>query len=111
MKEADKDWSIPWALFVGASLLVALILAGHEVYQYVGSKYANADREIHTKSTSFVQGTIQNVQRYKLEYDTAENEAHRSSIRQIVLIEVSSLDETKLPPHLQEWVKELRRAK
>ena len=82
---------------------------GPDLRRHFGGRYADADREIHQQSLSMVRGTIDNVQRLKLEYAKAEGEGHRAAIREMVLVAVASIDETKLPPHLRSWVQELRR--
>lgn len=90
-------------------MMGALIYFGPEIHQHFGKRYADADREIHQKSKSFVQGAIEHVQRLKLDYDSADNEQHRKAIRELVLVQAATIDLNQFPPHLQSWIEQLRR--
>lgn len=95
-------------------LIGVLALAGAGIYfgpdmrEHFGKRYADADRNIHQQSLSYVRGTIENTERYKLQYELSENEHHRAALRQMVLTGVATVDTTLLPPHLQVWINQLR---
>jgi hypothetical protein len=90
-------------------LLVLIVVCGPCIHEHFGKRYANADREIHQKSLSYVRGAVEHIQRLKLEYDKAENEQHKDSIKQMVLLQASTVELNQFPPHLQSWIVELRR--
>lgn len=92
-----------------AILLILIVVCGPCMYEHFGKRYANADREIHQKSLSYVRGAIEHIQKLKLEYDKADNEQHRNSIRQMVLLQASTVELNQFPPHLQSWIGQLRR--
>jgi len=108
MYSDDKFWNMGT---VAAVVIVLLVIGVPVLYKYCGSEFVNADSEIYQQSLSYKRGTIENLQRLKLSYETADNDNHRASIRQMALTTVSSFDETLLPPHLQKWVSELRSQK
>ena len=102
----EKYW---YQVTIGVLVIGSLIYYGPDLHRHFGGRYADAERDIHVKSTSFVQGTISHLQRLQMDYTRATNDGHRESIRQLVLVSVANIDETKLPPHLAKWVAELRR--
>lgn len=91
--------------------IVGLVFLGPVAHKYFGKEYADADREIHQTSLSYVNGSIKNLQRLKLAYEKAETEQHKKIIAETALTEVSTIDETKLPPNLMSWIRELRTPK
>lgn len=98
-------------LVIGAVVfgLIAAIAFGPNIYEHFGKRYADADREIHQKSKSFVQGAIEHVQRLKLDYDRADNDQHREALKQLVLVQAVTIELQQFPPHLQSWIEQLRR--
>lgn len=101
-----KELLIFGALALG---LIGLVLVGPNIYEHFGKRYADADREIHQKSKSFVQGAIEHVQRLKLDYDRADNDQHREALKQLVLVQAVTIELQQFPPHLQSWIEQLRR--
>jgi hypothetical protein len=99
-----------WILLtLGALGIVALVVFGPNLRRHFGMRYADADREVHQRTLPYVRGAIEHVQQFKLDYDKAENEHHKESIRQMVLHQASTIDLAEFPPHLQSWIEQLRR--
>ena len=96
-------------IFAVVAIVATLIIFGPNIYQHFGKRYANADREIHQKSKSFVQGAVEHVQRLKLDYDKSDNAQHKESIKQLALVQAATIDLSEFPPHLQSWIEQLRR--
>lgn len=95
------------AIVVILALGFGLKYLGVLSYEFFGKEYANADREIFEESKPFIHGSIQNLYRMKLEYETAENEQHRKAIRAAVFAQTSGLDRNHLPVDLQTWMNQL----
>jgi hypothetical protein len=93
-----------FAIIVALALIVLAIVFGPNIHQHFGQRYADADRNIHQRSKSFVFGAIEHIQRLKIEYDKSINLKHKESIRQMVLLEASNVGIENLPPHLQQWI-------
>jgi len=55
-----------------------------------------------------VKGTVEHLNRLKLEYETAEPE-HKAAFKTTILTSLYGIDEKKLPTHLQNFINELRR--
>lgn len=108
---AQKEKNMKELLIVCAPTLclVAAIVFGPNVYEHFGKRYANADREIHQKSKSFVQGAVEHIQRLKLDYDKTDNKQHKQAIKQLVLVQAATVELHQFPPHLQSWIEQLRR--
>ena len=94
---------------VTAIFFATLIFFGPDIHQHFGTRYTDADRNIHQHSKSFLFGAVEHIQRLKIEYEKSDNNKHRESIRQMVLLEVSNVGIENLPPHLQSWVDSLNR--
>ena len=98
-------------VFILVAGVASLTYFGPDLSRHFGMRYADADRQVYQESLSMVRGTTEHIQRLKLEYAKAETDAHKAALIEMVLTSASSIDETKLPPHLQSWVLELRRAR
>lgn len=72
---------------------------------FFGTWNANIDRKIFEEGKSHIQGTIQTIGDYKLQYDTAENDAHRRAFREAALREYNAFKrKDRLPQHLKDFV-------
>jgi hypothetical protein len=95
------------SIIAGVIAFVLFVLAYPTIYEYFGTRYANASREIFENSKPFLHGQIENLTRMQLEYRLAANEGHRDAIRSMVLTQTATMDKTKLPYELQTWIKSL----
>ena len=87
-------------------VLLTLLLAA-PLYQYLGTRFASADREIFENSKPFTHGMIENLNRLRLEYSLTDNQNHKDAIRLMVVSQVANLDKSKLSQDLQLWIKTL----
>lgn len=95
-------------LTILALLLVgSLVYFGPDIKQYFGTRYASADREIFENSKPFIHGSVENLNRLRLEYQTAENQNHKDAIRLMVVSQTANLDLNQIPNDLKLWVKSL----
>lgn len=89
-----------------ATILI-LILAGPEIKEYFGTRYASADREIFENSKPFIHGSIENLNRLRMQYELSENSNHKNAIKTMVISQTATLDKSQLPYELQQWIKTL----
>jgi len=92
-------------------LAVLIIYFSPNIKQYFGTRFMNAQRNIYEENYSYVRGTIEHIERLKLEYETADNKSHKLALRQTILMTISSFDIKKLPNHLYIFINDLRREK
>ena len=97
-----KIYVVAIIFFVGA------IYLGPNIYEHFGKRYTNADRKIYEENYSFIRGTIQHINRLKLEYETATNDAHRLALRESILSEASIISQDKLPYELKAFINKLK---
>lgn len=98
-----------WVIGILAVVVVGGVwFFGPDIYRYMGGRYENARTEIFQNSIAKVNGTIENLNRLKLEYETA-GVSHKAALRTAILTTLNGIDEKKLPSHLYVFVNDLRR--
>ena len=96
-----------------ASIIAIIVLSFGTVMldlslmEFFGVRRENVKREIFEQSKSHVHGTIKNLSRLQLEYKIATNEAHKMAIKEMILMESSTFDVSKLPHNLQTFIRSL----
>jgi len=93
---------------IGIGALVTLWFFGPDIYRFMGGRYEEARHGIYKESTAHVHGTIEHLNRLKLEYETAETDAHKIAIRETALTSMGQTEEHQLPSHLSAWIRTLR---
>lgn len=88
-------------------LFSSCVYFGPEIREHFGTRYANADREIFENSKPYIHGSIENLARLRLQYETTENPNHRAAIKAMVRTQVANLDTNQLPYDLQTWINSL----
>ena len=102
-----KQFTVILLTLIALTVFSLLIYFGPNIREHFGKRYASADREIFEKSKPFVHGSIENLNRLRLEYQTTENTNHKAAIRLMVVSQTANLDKTQLPLDLQQWVNSL----
>ena len=92
---------------LGVLVFLALIYFGPEIRQHFGTRYASADREIFENSKPFVHGSIENLNRLRMQYQMAESDNHRNAIKTMVVSQTATLDKNRLPEDLKNWIESL----
>lgn len=96
-------------VIVGSLLITGTITYfGPEIREHFGTRYRTADRNIFENSGAYVRGSIENLNRLRMEYQMAETENHRNAIRTMVLSQTGGLDTSLLPYDLQQWVNQMK---
>jgi len=87
-----KRWH--WAAIVAVPLLAPLFMGGYGIlYQTnLGVATQDARREVWEESKSHVHGKIQDLAKYKREYDKAESMEDKESIAEVVRVTMADLD-------------------
>lgn len=94
-------------VILATTLLAVLIYFGPDIRQHFGTRYASADREIFENSKPFIHGTIENLNRLRMQYELAESDQHKSAIKTMVVTQTATLDKAQIPYDLQQWIKSL----
>lgn len=97
---------------IGLAVLVFIVAVlgryfGPDIYEHFGKRYANADREIFESSKPFIHGSIENLNRLRMQHQMASNDNHRNAIKLMVVSQTATLDRTQLPYDLQTWINSL----
>lgn len=92
---------------MGVLSLGFAVYFGPEIKQHFGTRFASADREIFENSKPFIHGSVENLNRLRLQYELTENQQHRAAIRNMVVSQTANLDKSQLPYNLQQWVESL----
>ena len=66
---------------------------------FFGVKRANIERQIFDNTKSQIQGTIQALSAYRLEYTTAEGREHKQALTEMILLEYNAMERKDLLPH------------
>ncbi|MFL0802553.1 MAG: hypothetical protein K6L81_02475 [Agarilytica sp.] len=95
------------ASFMVAIIIGGLIYFGPEIKEHFGTRYASADREVFENSKPFIHGTIENLNRLRMQYEMSDNQKHRNAIKTMIVSQTATLDKSQLPYDLQQWVNSL----
>jgi len=94
------------ALLLGAS--VGLGLFDLEYQRYFRPRQQEIERTVFEGTPSFVHGKAQHISRLRLDYQTAETDAHRAALREAILLEAAAIDIALLPPDIQTFINSIR---
>jgi len=97
---------------IALTLIVVLVLSsliyfGPNIKEHFGKRYASADREIFESSKPFIHGSIENLNRLRMQYQLSESDNHKNAIKLMVLTQTATLDKTQLPEDLRKWIETL----
>jgi hypothetical protein len=92
-----------------SALLILAILVGGGLYLYrwAAPRYEEVQRQTYEESRQHVEGTIEDLLRYRVKYQSAGSD-HKKAIRQLVLRRARDLDRKEMPSQLRQWVDSLR---
>lgn len=117
-KEVQRDayWSLPRvALWVFAVMLVmyglGFLATGGDlaIYTFWAPKQANAERKVFENTQSYVQGKTEYLSRLRYQYQMADGD-QKLALKQLILTEASTVDNSKLPIDLQGFIEQLKGA-
>lgn len=96
-----------------AILLLGWVIQGNDFFMYkvFAPKYEEARRETYEQSTSYIQGTIQELERLQVEYVNAPNESAKETVAAVILKRASGFPEDRLPSDLRIFINDLKNKK
>lgn len=65
-------------------------------YKFFAPKEENIRREVFEQTQSYVHGKIQDLAKYKKEYEEAESIEDKDAIRSVILVRFAEFDESKI---------------
>ena len=87
-----------WRVHCAFSSILSLSkgLFGLEYKGYFAPKHANIDRQVYEHTQSYVHGKVQDLAKYKAEYDATEDNTERQAIQTIINQQFAQLDSSKV---------------
>lgn len=96
------------AILILFVLPLGLGLYGNLYNSIIGTGKANIDRNIQKNSKSYTEGTVNDLVRYKAEYDKSKDQKVKESIIDEVLITAGNFDTTRIEnANLKRWVESI----
>ena len=77
------------------------------LYKFFAPKRANVERQVFENTQSYVQGKTEYLSRLRYEYSQAEGN-QKAALKQLILSEASTVDNSKLPVDLQGFIAQLK---
>ncbi|ABC46209.1 hypothetical protein GGP80_000952 [Salinibacter ruber] len=102
--------SIRFSVTAALSLLAfvtILVGGGYYVYRWTAPKYEEAQRETYEQSRQHVEGTVEDLMRYRVKYQEADS-THKDAVRKLILRRARDIDRADMPKDLRQWVEHLR---
>jgi hypothetical protein len=78
------------------------------IYKFWAPKQENAKRQVFENTQSYVEGKITYISRLRAQYTTAEEGPQKTALKQLIIDEASTVDNSKFPPDLQMFVQSLK---
>lgn len=91
------------AVIIWVAVAAGLMFGGFYAYQYFAPKYEGVRRDVMIESRAYSEATVRELYRMKRQYESAETEAERATIRAAALHEFSIFPEDRLPNDLRVW--------
>lgn len=94
---------------IGMVLLVFLLsYAGLIQYQFFAPKYENARRNVFENTQSYVQGKIEDLSNYKLQYDQAKDNDSKQAIESVIRSQFANFNIDQCPNELKAFLTSMR---
>ena len=109
--QREAYWSFPRVLMMGAVGVAGLCAVAFGVnyfaygsFSFFAPKYEAVRRGVMIESRAYQEATIRRLYDLRLQYEQADNDNARATIRQVVIHEVRAFDRTRLPRDLQAFI-------
>jgi hypothetical protein len=76
-------------------------------YQFFAPKYEAARRKVYENTPSYIEGKIDGLNSYRLQYKQAKTAADSTAIREVIIQDMSDFDLSLLPPDLHDFYEEI----
>lgn len=107
-------WSLPRIAAFSITGLVVLYGFGFAatggdlaIYRFWAPKQENAKRVVFENTQSYVQGKQEYISRLRYQYQTAEPGAQQDALRSLILSEAANVDNSKLSPDLESFIRSI----
>jgi hypothetical protein len=87
--------------------VVGIAFGGFYLYAYFAPKYEGVRRDVMIQSRAYSEGQTREIYRLKLQYQQAQSDDERATIRAMALHEASAFDRSRLPLDLQSFIIQL----
>lgn len=77
-------------------------------FGFFAPKYAKVERHIFENTPSYIQGKIQDLSNYKLQYDQTKNESDKESIKSVIHIQFANFNISDCPDELKQFLQMAR---
>ena len=81
---------------------------GFFMYKFFAPRYEDVRRNVFENTQSYVEGSRQEILKYKLEYDRAKTQEEKTAIKFIIVQRFSNIDESKFAPEIRDFVKQMK---
>jgi len=103
-------FAIVGAVVVALAIVVGLVYGYLYLYKDVAPKFEDARRDVFVNTQSYVEGKISLLTKIRLEYQQTKEQDEKNALRQYMLSEAASVDNSKLPADLQTFLRDLQNA-
>lgn len=94
------------AALVGISFGMGYINVGYT--KTVVKAQTNANREVYEQSASYVEGKIEELTKYRLEYNRSKDPQDKAAIASMLVQDFANFDESKLSPELYQFLESIK---
>jgi hypothetical protein len=77
-------------------------------YQFFGTRFENARRQVFEQTQSYVEGKRQDLVRYRLQYQQAKDPAEQQAIRMMILESMANVDTSLFSYDLQDFLRSIQ---
>jgi len=84
------------AIVLLVGIIIALSFGGLAYKTYFGPRFQNADRQIFEQTQSYVHGKIQDLAKYKAEYDKTNDPTERAAIKSVIVQQFAQFDSSSV---------------
>lgn len=91
------------------SLALTWVFEGNDffLYKYFAPRREQVLRQVFEQSPSYIQGKVEYLTRLRFQYGSAEG-SQKTAMKQLILDEASTVDNSKLPGDLQVFINSLK---
>lgn len=110
MGDKAKIFGLSAGAIVGLLILAfASGLVGLGYKTFFAPKHAAIDRQVFEQTQSYVHGKVQDIAKYKMEYDATNNATERMAIKSIIVQQFAQFDSSKVvDPNLRKFLVTMR---
>jgi hypothetical protein len=112
--QRETFWSMPRVFLAILVFMIGIYGLGFlatggdlAIYRFWAPKQANAQRVVFENTQSYVQGKQEYISRLRYQYQAAEPGAGKDALRTLILSEAANVDNSKLSPDVQAFLRSI----